>query len=109
MIPLCHSQRVILPGLEQKASMARFVLWGTYCENALEKRTPFRDEHLSRLKTLQEQGTLITLGPTQASTHVFGIFEAENEQQLRDLLEQDVYWRQGIWTALEVYPWIQAF
>jgi|TARA_B100001741_G_C16286891_1_gene474954 uncharacterized protein YciI len=109
MIPLCHSQRVILPGLEQKASMARFVLWGTYCENALEKRTPFRDEHLSRLKTLQEQGTLITLGPTQASTHVFGIFEAANEQQLRDLLEQDVYWRQGIWTALEVYPWIQAF
>ncbi|OUW45669.1 MAG: hypothetical protein CBD47_08230 [Synechococcus sp. TMED187] len=89
--------------------MARFVLWGTYCENALEKRTPFRDEHLSRLKTLQEQGTLITLGPTQASTHVFGIFEAANEQQLRDLLEQDVYWRQGIWTALEVYPWIQAF
>ena len=86
MIPLCHSQRVILPGLEQKASMARFVLWGTYCENALEKRTPFRDEHLSRLKTLQEQGTLITLGPTQASTHVFGIFEATNEQQLRDLL-----------------------
>ena len=109
MIPLCHSQRVILPGLEQKASMARFVLWGTYCENALEKRTPFRDEHLSRLKTLQEQGTLITLGPTQASTHVFGIFEAANEQQLRDLLEQDVYWRQGIWTALEVYSWIQAF
>ena len=109
MIPLCHSQRVIWPGLEQKASMARFVLWGTYCENALEKRTPFRDEHLSRLKTLQEQGTLITLGPTQASTHVFGIFEAANEQQLRDLLEQDVYWRQGIWTALEVYPWIQAF
>lgn len=109
MIPLCHSQRVILPSLEQKASMARFVLWGTYCENALEKRTPFRDEHLSRLKTLQEQGTLITLGPTQASTHVFGIFEAANEQQLRDLLEQDVYWRQGIWTALEVYPWIQAF
>tara|TARA_X000000368_G_C22898192_1_gene652833 strand:+ start:426 stop:755 length:330 start_codon:yes stop_codon:yes gene_type:complete len=109
MIPLCHSQKVILPGLEQKASMARFVLWGTYCENALEKRTPFRDEHLSRLKTLQEQGTLITLGPTQASTHVFGIFEAANEQQLRDLLEQDVYWRQGIWTALEVYPWIQAF
>ncbi|WP_115120973.1 YciI family protein [Synechococcus sp. UW105] len=89
--------------------MARFVLWGTYCENALEKRTPFRDEHLSRLKTLQEKGTLITLGPTQASTHVFGIFEAANEQQLRDLLEQDVYWRQGIWTALEVYPWIQAF
>mgnify|MGYP007000144387 len=27
--------------------MARFVLWGTYCSDALEKRTPFREEHLS--------------------------------------------------------------
>ena len=88
--------------------MARFVLWGTYCENALEKRTPFRDEHLERLKLLQDQGTLITLGPTEGSTHVFGIFEG-TDAQIRDLLEQDVYWREGIWTALEVYPWIQAF
>ncbi|MGC6482853.1 MAG: YciI family protein [Synechococcus sp.] len=89
--------------------MARFVLWGTYCENALEKRTPFRDQHLERLKRLQDQGTLITLGPTAASTHVFGIFEGSDAGRIRDLLEQDVYWREGIWTALEVYPWIQAF
>ena len=89
--------------------MARFVLWGTYCENALEKRTPFRDEHLERLKLLQDQGALITLGPTEASTHVFGIFEGADIAQIRVLLEQDVYWREGIWTALEVYPWIQAF
>ena len=89
--------------------MARFVLWGTYCENALEKRTPFREEHLSRLQDLKEAGTLITLGPTEGSTHVFGIFEANELQQVRSLLEQDVYWREGIWTALEVYPWVQAF
>ena len=89
--------------------MARFVLWGTYCENALEKRTPFRDEHLERLKLLQDQGTLIMLGPTEGSTHVFGIFEGTDIAQIRDLLEQDVYWREGIWTGLEVYPWIQAF
>ncbi|MEB3159702.1 MAG: YciI family protein [Synechococcus sp.] len=89
--------------------MARFVLWGTYCDNALDKRTPYREEHLARLTTLQEQGSLITLGPTEASTHVFGIFEGDDIQQIRDLLEQDVYWREGIWTALEVYPWIQAF
>ena len=25
----------------------RFVLWGTYCENALEKRAPYREEHLA--------------------------------------------------------------
>ena len=89
--------------------MARFVLWGTYCENALEKRSPFREEHLSRLTTLKKQGTLITLGPTDGSTHVFGIFEAASLDVVRKLLEQDVYWKEGIWTSLEVYPWVQAF
>ena len=50
--------------------MARFVLWGTYCDDALQKREPFRDEHLNRLKQLKESGTLVTLGPTEGSTHV---------------------------------------
>jgi len=89
--------------------MARFVLWGTYCSDALEKRTPFREEHLARLQSLKQQGTLITLGPTEGSTHVFGIFEAQSLSIVRDLIESDVYWKQGIWTNFEVYPWIQAF
>jgi uncharacterized protein len=52
---------------------------------------------------------LITLGPTEGSTHVFGIYEAESQAQVEELLHNDVYWRNGIWTELQVYPWIQAF
>ena len=89
--------------------MARFVLWGTYCTDALEKRAPYRDEHLARLQSLKEQGTLVTLGPTEGSTNVFGIFEADSIDVVRRLVEGDIYWKQGIWTALEVYPWVQAF
>ena len=85
------------------------VLWGEYCENALKKRTPFREEHLDRLSMLKLQGTLITLGPTECSKYVFGIFEAETVEEVRNLLYEDVYWKNGIWTSLEVYPWIQAF
>ncbi|EAR17461.1 hypothetical protein WH7805_00065 [Synechococcus sp. WH 7805] len=92
-----------------KQPMARFVLWGLYCEDALEKRVPFRDEHLARLQRLKDDGTLITLGPTEGSTHVFGVFESESESSVRALLEADVYWREGIWTRLDIYSWIQAF
>ena len=31
----------------------KFVLWGTYCENALEKRTPYREEHLAGLQQVR--------------------------------------------------------
>lgn len=89
--------------------MARFVLWGTYCADALEKRTPFREQHLAGLQRQQDAGILITLGPTEGSTHVFGIFEAESQQQVEELVHSDVYWREGIWTAVEIHPWIQAF
>jgi hypothetical protein len=53
----------------------KFVLWGRYCDNALEKRTPFREEHLAGLQRQKDRGLLITLGPTEGSTHVFGILD----------------------------------
>jgi len=87
----------------------KFVLWGTYCDNALERRTPFRDEHLAGLRRQKEEGILVTLGPTEGSTHVFGIYEAESHEQVEALVKGDVYWRNGIWTAVEIHPWIQAF
>ena len=89
--------------------MDQFVLFGTYCEDALVKRTPFRQEHLQRLSSLKKEGTLITLGPTKCSKYVFGIFKAEDIEDIRSLIKEDVYWIEGIWTEFEVYSWIQAF
>lgn len=89
--------------------MARFVLWGTYCEDVLEKRTAYREEHLAGLKRQQEQGLLITIGPTVDASRVFGIYEAESREQVEALVKDDVYWRQGIWTEVAVHPWIQVF
>ena len=89
--------------------MDRFVLWGEYCENALEKRSPFREEHLARLSDLKEDGTLITLGPTKCNRYVFGIFQATNLDVVKQIVEEDIYWKEKIWTSFEIYPWIQAF
>ncbi len=89
--------------------MEQFVLFGTYCENAISKRAPFREEHLSRLSEMKEKGILITLGPTKCTKYIFGIFKGETSEQIKNLLEADVYWKEGIWTSLDIYPWTQAF
>ncbi|MCP9785241.1 YciI family protein [Cyanobium sp. N5-Cardenillas] len=86
----------------------KFVLWGTYCADALERRTPYRDEHLAGLQRQKEEGVLLTLGPTVDANHVFGLYEADDLETVESLVKGDIYWRQGIWTAVEVYPWIQA-
>ena len=89
--------------------MEQFVLFGTYCENAIEKRAPFREQHLSRLTKLKDEGILITLGPTKCTRYVFGVFNANTLKELKTILEEDIYWKEGIWTSLDIYPWVQAF
>lgn len=89
--------------------MPKYVMWGSYCENVLEKRAPHRQAHLDGLAAQKTSGILITIGPTQDLTKVFGIYEADSENQVRQLVEADPYWQNGIWTEYHVYEWIQAF
>ena len=89
--------------------MEKFVVFGKYCEDAIIKREKFRKEHLNRLKNLKDQDVLVTLGPTKCNRYLFGIFNASDENQVRDIIEQDIYWKKGIWINYDIYPWIQAF
>ena len=89
--------------------MEKFVVFGEYCEDAIIKRAPFRAQHLNRLKKLKDCNILVTLGPTKCTKYLFGIFQADNKNQLIDLIEEDIYWKKGIWINYDIHPWIQAF
>jgi uncharacterized protein YciI len=89
--------------------MPKFIVWGSYCEDVLEKRAPYRQAHLDGLKAQKERGILVTIGPTADVTKVFGIYDADSEAAVRELIEGDPYWQNGIWTEYEVKEWIQAF
>ncbi|NER45457.1 MAG: hypothetical protein F6J92_01870 [Symploca sp. SIO1A3] len=49
--------------------MAKYVMWGSYCENVLEKRAPYRQAHLDGLTAQKESGVLITIGPPLTTVH----------------------------------------
>ena len=89
--------------------MEKFVVFGKYCEDAITKREPFREQHLNRLSLLKDRNILITLGPTKCNKYLFGIFNANNQHELKELIEKDIYWQERIWTSYDIYPWIQAF
>lgn len=89
--------------------MPKYVMWGTYCEDVLEKRSPYRQAHLDGLATQKESGVLMTIGPTKDLTQVFALYEAESEAVVRELVESDPYWQHKIWTEYDVKEWIQAF
>jgi len=89
--------------------MEKFVVFGEYCKDAIIKRKQFRENHLNRLKNLKDRDILITLGPTKCNKYLFGIFNAIDETQLKEIIEGDIYWKEGIWVKYDIYPWIQAF
>ena len=89
--------------------MEKFVVFGEYCKDAINKRDPFREQHLNRLKSLKDRNILVTLGPTKCTKYLFGIFNANDENELKDIIEEDIYWENGIWINYDIYPWIQAF
>jgi uncharacterized protein len=89
--------------------MTKYVMWGSYCEDVIEKRAPFREAHLAGLATQKESGVLITIGPTKDLTKVFAIYEAEDEAAVRQLVEADPYWVNKVWTEYDVKEWIQVF
>jgi uncharacterized protein YciI len=89
--------------------MTKYIMWGKYCDGVLEKRQPHRQAHLDNLAAQKAAGFLITLGPTTDVTMVFGIYEATDEATVRQAVESDPYWMNGIWTEYEVKEWVQAF
>ena len=89
--------------------MEKFVVFGRYCEDAISKRKPFREQHLNRLRNLKDRDILVTLGPTKCTKYLFGIFNANDVKELKVLIEEDIYWEKGIWINYDIYSWIQAF
>ena len=89
--------------------MEKFVVFGKYCEDVIIKREPFRKQHLNRLRSLKDRNILVTLGPTKCTKYLFGVFNADEENQIRKLIEEDIYWRKGIWISYDIYAWVQAF
>jgi uncharacterized protein len=88
--------------------MTKYVMWGSYCEDVLEKRAPYREAHLAGLGAQKKTGLLVTIGPTQDLTKVFAIYEADSPEIVKNLVESDPYWQNGIWTEYTIKEWIQA-
>ena len=89
--------------------MEKFVVFGEYCNDAIIRREPYREKQLNRLKNLKDRNILITLGPTKCTKYLFGIFNVNHANELKNLIEEDIYWEKGIWIKYDIFPWIQAF
>jgi len=83
-----------------------YLLLYEYVENAVEKRAPFREEHLGLARAAQQRGELVLAGafadPVDGAALVFkGDTPAVAESFVRD----DPYVKGGLVTRWRVRPW----
>lgn len=88
--------------------MPKYIMYGHYCDDVESKRAPYRQAHLDGLRQQKEQGLVVTIGPTADLKEVFAIYDAPDENTVRQAIEGDPYWQNGIWVDYQVKEWIQA-
>jgi uncharacterized protein YciI len=82
------------------------VVQTTYAD--MEKRKEARPRHLAYLKDLLAQGKLYSAGPFADQAGALIIYEAENEDEARALMNADPYNEAGALASAELREWIQV-
>jgi uncharacterized protein len=82
----------------------RHVLFYEYVEDILERREPFRDEHLSGIRAAKEDGRVLQAGPLGDPPHGAAIVFAD-PAAAEAFAQADPYVINGLVTGWRVEPW----
>ena len=76
----------------------------TYARDAAETLTPFRAEHIARMRALKADGVVIEVGAFVDVSATVAIVRAATEDEALELFRQDVYMRNGVWVEIRARP-----
>ncbi|GIV70118.1 YciI-like protein [Caldilinea sp.] len=83
-----------------------YLLFYDYVEDILERRTPYRAEHLALAQAAHERGELLMVGalaePVDGAVFVF---KADGPEPIEAFVRNDPYVKHGLVTAWRIRPW----
>ncbi|WP_143961625.1 YciI-like protein [Litoribacter populi] len=86
--------------------MNHYVLFYTTIDNYIEKRTPFREEHLRLANEARDRGELILAGALEnPADGALLVFKAPSPAIAEQFAENDPYVKNGLITKWFVRPW----
>jgi uncharacterized protein len=86
--------------------MAYYVLLYKTVENYIEKRAPFREEHLQLAEEARRNGELIMAGAlADPADEALLVFQGESPEAATKFAERDPYVRHGLITDWKVREW----
>jgi len=73
-----------------------------FVEGAVDKRTPYRQEHLERVRKLQREGVMLVAGAFDDMSTALLVLDVTSEEAAAAIIESDAYWHNGIWTDYSI-------
>lgn len=84
-----------------------YILFYKTVDNYVEKRAPFREEHLSLAQQAYQNGSLIMGGALDdPADSAMLIFKGESSKVATEFAQNDPYVKNGLITEWQVRPWI---
>ncbi len=75
-------------------------------DGMVEKRAPYRQEHLERLQRLLAEGKLYAAGAwAENADGALIVFMAEDKEEVVKMIEEDAYFKAGLWPEYTVREW----
>lgn len=86
--------------------MPYYVLFYKTVDNYIEKRAPFREEHLRLADEARQNGDLIMAGAlADPADEALLIFKSESEEVAEFFAKNDPYVKNGLISEWKVRPW----
>lgn len=86
--------------------MSYYLLFYKTIENYVEKRAPYRTEHLKMAEEAHQNGSLIMAGAmAEPADGAVLIFKGESPKIAEDFAKNDPYVKNGLIKSWEVRPW----
>jgi len=83
-----------------------YILFYKTADNYIEKRAPYRDEHLAYAQKHHKNGTLIMAGAlTDPTDGAILVFKGDNPNVVEEFAKNDPYVKNGLITEWHVRPW----
>lgn len=77
-----------------------------YVDGIVERRAPFREEHLALVREAHEQGVLLMAGAlAEPSDGAVFVFTTDDRSVVEDFVSKDPYEREGLVTEWRIRPW----
>ncbi|MDP2914991.1 MAG: YciI-like protein [Candidatus Aminicenantes bacterium] len=83
-----------------------YILFYKTVDNYVEKRAPFREDHLGYAKAAHERGELVIAGAlADPADRAVLVFKGEGPAAAENFAKNDPYVRNGLITEWSVRPW----